>query len=277
MAQEDLKIPENREGWVMRYERPSFGEGTLHFHRELELNLVVSGRGTYLIDGGRYTIDRGSLLWLFPSQAHLLVEASDDFVMWVVVFRPRLVRRLSSKRTELLSCINPETRQSVRGGRLEHSRFSDLAKILEQLSTIEVGEDEWFNCGLGYSLKLSWEWVLEKQPMRAGSRVHVSVERALHLIREFPDGRSLDVLARDVGLSYSRLCRLFQDQTGETLAAYRNRMRVEKLIQLIQRYPNRTLLDVSLEAGFGSYAQCHRIVHQLTKLSPRKLRLQCLE
>lgn len=260
----------------MRYERPSFGEGALHFHRELELNLVVSGRGIYLIDGGRYTIDRGSLLWLFPSQAHLLVEASDDFVMWVAVFRPRLVRRLSGQQTELVSCINPETRQAVRGGRLEHTRFSDLGKIMERLSAIEGGEDEWFNCGLGYFLKLSWEWVPEKQPMRAGSRVHSSVEKTLHFIRESPEGRSLELVAKDAGLSYSRLCRLFQDQTGEKLAAYRNRMRVERLIQLIQRHPNRTLLDVSLEAGFGSYAQCHRIVYQFTNLSPRKLRLQCL-
>jgi AraC-like DNA-binding protein len=272
MRSEKLAIPSARDGWVMYYERSVFGEGTLHLHRELELNLVIRGRGEYLIAGGRYSIASGSLLWLFPSQAHLLVEASDDFAMWVAVFRPRFVKRLAGGRTELVAALESESLDRVYGGRLDGLRYQELAVGLQRLSQLGNADDAWFNSGLGYYLNLGWEAVCGVTQIRAASRVHPAVEKALHYLREQCGQEPLPMMARKLGISYSRLCGLFSEQTGESLTSYRNRMRIERLMRLFRIHPDRTLLELSLEAGFGSYAQCHRIVSSLTGLSPRHLR-----
>src|SRR5687768_14732838 len=39
-----------------------------HHHVELELNLVVRGSITYVVDGKRFTFTGRTLLWMFPSQ-----------------------------------------------------------------------------------------------------------------------------------------------------------------------------------------------------------------
>lgn len=276
MVFEELHIPKHREGWVMRYERRSQAHGALHLHRELELNLVIRGSGTYLIQGGRYTIGPGSLLWLFPSQPHLLVEASEDFMMWVVVFRPRLVRRFAESSTRLLEALEAEALEPVQVVRLERSRESVLAQGISHLSAIDPSAGAWFNSGLGYHLMLAWELTRQARVIPAGDRVHPSVEKALHLLREAPETRSLPHLARRVGLSYSRLCALFMEQTGTRLGQYRNQMRLEKLARLMHLHPHRTLLELALEAGFGSYAQCHRCLAGAASLSPRQLRARIL-
>jgi quercetin dioxygenase-like cupin family protein len=59
-----------------------------HRHAELEVNLVVRGRASYLLAERRYELTPGTLTWLFPGQDHVLVEESADHELWWAVFRP---------------------------------------------------------------------------------------------------------------------------------------------------------------------------------------------
>jgi methylphosphotriester-DNA--protein-cysteine methyltransferase len=43
------------------------------------------------------------------------------------------------------------------------------------------------------------------------------------------------------------------------MTEFRNQQRVEILMELVEQHPQDTLLSLALKAGFGSYAQCHRI------------------
>jgi transcriptional regulator GlxA family with amidase domain len=78
----------------------------------------------------------------------------------------------------------------------------------------------------------------------------------------------LDELARRAGLSSHRLSRLFKQQTGVALVDFRNRQRVEKFLELYGTGQRRTMLDAALEAGFGSYAQFHRVFKRVRGGSP---------
>ena len=68
-----------------------------HFHDELEVNLVLTGKASYLFGTRRVPLPVGSMIWLFPRQEHVLIDCSHDFSMWVVVFRPGLVDRRSAQ------------------------------------------------------------------------------------------------------------------------------------------------------------------------------------
>jgi AraC-like DNA-binding protein len=83
---------------------------------------------------------------------------------------------------------------------------------------------------------------------------------------------SLPELARRSFLSASRLSRLFKQQTGVSLATYRNRQRLDRFLACYDGRGTRTLLDAALEAGFGSYAQFHRVFKALTGRRPSQHR-----
>jgi AraC-like DNA-binding protein len=76
-------------------------------------------------------------------------------------------------------------------------------------------------------------------------------------------------LARTLGISPGHLARSFKREMGVSLVDYRNRLRMQRFFQLLDRGDCR-LLDAALEAGFGSYAQFHRVYRKLVGTAPRE-------
>jgi AraC-like DNA-binding protein len=75
-------------------------------------------------------------------------------------------------------------------------------------------------------------------------------------------------IAARLDLSLSRLARVFKAEMGMSLVEYRNRLRLDRFAVLLDR--GRTnLLEAALAAGFGSYAQFHRVFRALRHMTPR--------
>ena len=76
-------------------------------------------------------------------------------------------------------------------------------------------------------------------------------------------------IAAKLELSLSRLARVFKSEMGMSLVEYRNRLRLDRFEVLLDR--GRTnLLEAALAAGFGSYAQFHRVFRALRHMTPRE-------
>lgn len=76
-------------------------------------------------------------------------------------------------------------------------------------------------------------------------------------------------MAAALNMSLSRLARVFKMLMGISLVEYRNRLRLERFEAVIDRGP-KNLLDAALEAGFGSYAQFHRVFRAYLHTTPRR-------
>jgi AraC-like DNA-binding protein len=261
-----LKIPAELDGRAWRYANPA-GANQRHHHAELELNLVTRGSGTYLLGNRHYQIRRGDLLWLFPAQEHVLFEQAADFQMWVVVFKRRMIRRIA---------INPKARvllqRSFADGTCRRLKQRDLVRFEELFAglTEESTEPGLVNAGLAYALLQAWKCFEHagEVPVR---EVHPAVERAARFMLDGTTSCGLEELAELVGLSPSRLSRLFKQQTGLSVVEFRNRQRMERFLNQHEEMAERpTLLEAALEAGFGSYPQFHRVFRRVAGCSPRE-------
>jgi AraC-like DNA-binding protein len=77
-------------------------------------------------------------------------------------------------------------------------------------------------------------------------------------------------LSSELGVSPGHLARSFKREMGVSLVDYRNRLRLDRFFEAIQRRGgNGNLLDAALEAGFGSYAQFHRVYRKFLGTTPR--------
>jgi AraC-like DNA-binding protein len=76
-------------------------------------------------------------------------------------------------------------------------------------------------------------------------------------------------IASELGLSLSRLARVFKREMGISLVDYRNRLRLERFQTLLDS-GGENLHDAARRAGFGSYAQFHRVYRALRGCSPRE-------
>ncbi|HLK89968.1 MAG TPA: helix-turn-helix transcriptional regulator [Polyangia bacterium] len=76
-------------------------------------------------------------------------------------------------------------------------------------------------------------------------------------------------IAATLDISLSRLARVFKSEMGMSLVEYRNRLRLDRFSVLLDK--GRTnLLEAALAAGFGSYAQFHRVFRALRHVTPRE-------
>jgi AraC-like DNA-binding protein len=262
-----LKLPSSLDGMAWRYANPA-GANRRHHHAELELNLVTRGTGTYLLGSRHYQIRRGDLLWLFPTQEHVLIEQTPDFQMWIVVFRRRLIKRSAVDAASL-----PLQQRSFSGDTCRRLRQQDLVRFEELFAQLEdaAGEPGLLNTGLAYALLHAWKCFdrAGEVPVR---NVHPAVERTARLLISGENNSSLPQLARRASLSPSRLSRLFKQQTGLSIVEFRNRRRMQRFLDRYELERNigrqSTLLNAALDAGFGSYPQFHRVFRQVAGCSP---------
>jgi AraC-like DNA-binding protein len=262
-----LELPKSLDGNLWHYHQQGRANA-MHHHAELEFNLVTQGSGLYLLEQRKYAIRRGDLLWLFPAQEHVLVEQSPDFEMWIGVFKPKAVQRIAVDDTaKILHEKNPPGDYCRR---LSQPALTALEKMFSEI-VAAIDRPGLFNAGLAYALLKAWQQFEQAADVPVQD-VHPAVEKAARLIRHESNLLSLDELAARAGLSAHRLSRLFKQQTGVALVDFRNRQRVEKFLQIYGTGQRRTMLDAALEAGFGSYAQFHRVFKRMTGRAPGKQR-----
>jgi len=75
-------------------------------------------------------------------------------------------------------------------------------------------------------------------------------------------------LAKELGVSPGHLARSFKSEMGCSLVEYRNRMRIERFFASVERGGS-NIQEAAEEAGFGSYAQFHRVFRKLIGTTPR--------
>jgi transcriptional regulator GlxA family with amidase domain len=256
-----LHLPADQEGALWRYAHAA-SANRRHTHAELELNLVTRGSGTYFLGARRFRIRRGDLIWLFPEQEHVLFEQSADFSMWIAVFRRRAIRSAATSAASealLRSDLNVEPCRRLSGDDLQRMEL-----LLRELSMIEERPDR-------YTMLLAWQ-AFERATGVMTHDLHPAVERALKLLREDPDTASLPRIAKRSGLSAPRLSRLFKAQTGYPLTDFRNRVRLDRFLEMYGTGQRVSMLDAALSAGFGSYPQFHRVFTRIMRRSPRDYR-----
>lgn len=115
---------------------------------------------------------------------------------------------------------------------------------------------------------LPWKPLLGRLPT-VGSDGHDSL--VVRVVQALHDDPTLDgaELGRAFGVSPSKLTHRFKVDMGVSLVEYRNRLRLERFLARVDRGGG-NLLQAALDAGFGSYAQFHRVFRSMLGISPRE-------
>lgn len=94
------------------------------------------------------------------------------------------------------------------------------------------------------------------------------VAQALERLRTDPSV-SRGELAEGLGVSPSKLGKAFRAQMGIAFVDYRNQLRLERFLKLV--FPGGgNVSQAAKSAGFGSYAQFHRVFRALVGKSPKE-------
>ncbi len=289
---EDLKLGDRYDGFIFLAEarrKPPMLKP--HHHVELELNLVTQGSITYVVSGRRYTFPCGTMLWIFPSQEHLLVDRTPDARYYVAVFKPGLIERACREKLYAGLHRQEAEEEGVLSKLLKLDTYDLMTRTMDSLMEdslnpdilnkeagfgfqsdfrYEHGDPDALNAGLRYLLVSCWKLF---QTGRAGAdpvQLHPAITKALALMND--EGLTFDLkeIARRCAVSESYLSRLFKEQVGVPLSHYRNSVRLRAFMEDYRRPGKRTILESVYAAGFGSYAQFYKVFSRFHGHGPRE-------
>jgi len=262
-----------------------------HNHVELELNVVMRGKITYVVAGRRFTFGPRTLLWMFPAQEHQLVDRTSDAAYYVAVFKPGLIKAACRGEGYAdLMRTDPEDKAGVLHTELAPDAFDLVRSLMDSLVEdgldpdvlnreagfgvgskfhFEHGDPDALNAGLRHLLLWCWR----QQRGRAGAAravaLHPAVSRALELLGNGEWAEDGSRLARHCGVSEAYLSRVFARQVGVPLTRYRNSARLARFWRVLRTPPQKNLAEAAYAAGFGSYAQFFKIFHKTYGQGPR--------
>lgn len=101
---------------------------------------------------------------------------------------------------------------------------------------------------------------------------HPMVRRVTSLLVRDPS-LSCETMAVELGISAGRLARIFKRETKSSIVEYRNELRLAGFLERVDVHAG-NLLEAALEAGFGSYAQFHRVFRARFGRTPREYLLE---
>jgi AraC-like DNA-binding protein len=269
-TRERLRLPEGLAGQVWFMDHPAPPRRRFHRHDELEFNLITAGRAGYLVEDRRFELSPGTLLWLYPEQDHVLVNESSDFAMFIAVFRPSLLRRLCRDPAHRPLRQPRPTHPLCR--RLGRGATSALGRLLVHVASLDAAERDRINAGLGHVLLEAWAAFDDAEQAAEGTDVHPAVERAARVLRDDTQPQTIEQLAAQVGLSPAHLSRLFRQQTGVSITRFRQRCALDRFVEAYGSGHRVNLMAAALEAGFGSYAQFHRVFREHFGYGPSEYR-----
>lgn len=190
------------------------------------------------------TLGRGDLLFFHPGQDHALLDCSPDLELFVLGLEPALAERVFDARRP----------PAAQGATLSSEQLELLSRALSGVA--DVANTDAVESVIASAFQIA-------TTRMAGGRA--STRRALDAIMVAPSASLADI-ARRLRTHPSDLSRNFHRDYWVTPVELRSRVRLMRFVQGVDT--GRDLLRASIEAGFGSYAQCHRVFRRSLGCSP---------
>ena len=249
-------------------------EVEVHHHDFYEVNFLVSGDVTYVIESRVYHVKPGQILIINPRELHQVYIQPDAapyerYMLWIA---PSLLQGLSSPQTDLCRCFD-----------MRRPHYSNLLHLsAEQRRMIpamfEAMLEAQGNSAYGADLlqrNLLTEMMIHVNRLAdmpsedtADSKNNSVVARVIDYINEnYQESLTLDLLAERFFVSKYHLSHEFNRQMGTGIYQYiqKKRLLIARQLMLEGQKPT----EVYAPCGFGDYAAFFRAFKKIYGMSPR--------
>ena len=214
----------------------------LHWHNYFELEVIISGSGTHILNGIRYPITKGSAYLLTPTDFHA-IETDETIRLINISFTEEI---LTEKM--LSSLISAGT------SKVFHLTGEDYRRVTMAVQLLQHECDSGGPCKqqlCEYLLSSLFRSNPSAFPVSFGSNHLTGIKKAiLYLELHFREQISLTALADQAGLTPGYFSELFRQLTGESYTERLNTLRISYARTLLSN--GLSVSEACFASGFGS-------------------------
>lgn len=228
-----------------------------HYHEFCKLLLLVSGQGSYVVDGQRYRLQPGDAVLVGSRSVHRPeMEPGQMYERIIIYISPEYLQRQSAPDCDLLEIFSGERGHILRPK--EPKKLYALAAALEkELSTQGYGREILSSAAL---LRLLVQIGGDQYQTQSPRPVEPKNPRVLEIMgyidAHLSEDLDIDALAEQFYVSKYHMMRQFNRETGYTIHTYLSRRRLLHARELIGGGMRAT--EACYRSGFRSYSSFTR-------------------
>ncbi len=237
----------------------------LHWHDCFEIELVLEGSATQELNGVTYSLSKGDIYLLNPTDFHSVSES--DAEIFNIMFSENLLAG------ELLQEI-----LSVEGNiclHLEGKDFATATELMEQMLSEFRGKGEYSIAYIKNLLECLFIIILRNTNQSAdkiSSGKTLGLRKALlYLHSHFRENPSMTLVAEISGFNKNYFSTLFHNTTGKTFKDYLTELKLEYARKLVLS-SNISITEICFTSGFNSLPNFLRSFKAHFGTSPGALR-----
>lgn len=248
----------------------------VHHHPELELGIITSGKGSYILEDTEYTAAAGDIFLVRPNEQHCVPT----------IFTPELksfnIYVTSYWLWNLGEYIDPARLALCVGNSQITHRFPGYIKfaneIIELASSPENGYENRHKLRLKVlELMISMTDGFKKPEVDTfkikNAILHQNdIQTAIAYInKNLTESITLSDMAKSAGMSPSHFSTVFKSVAGISPYEYLLLIRIEHAVELL-RSTNMTIVDVAYSCGFKSMPNFNKSFKRITNMTPSDYR-----
>lgn len=246
-----------------------------HYHDYYEIYYLLSGHRHYYIENKRYSIQKGTILFIDKNEIHKSVDTEiADHERLVLYFSSPFLSRFHDEHTRLM--LSPFTE----GNRKIQFDIRDqgyVERLLFQLHNEfnqpdALGRELYFESLLIQLLLFAARKQQEGHPDNRDDPMNARMADIIEYCnQQFREDLRLEPLADRFHISSFYLSRLFKRTTGFTFKEYINTLRIREAEKLL-RESNDKIIHISEQVGFANVSHFNRKFKQVTRMSPKEFK-----
>lgn len=248
-----------------------------HWHIEYELVRVLTGQLTIWLNGIKYHLKPGELLWIAGGVLHS-GQPEEGSVYQCIVFDLELLRSACGQWSKHLRELAAGNLFLLPKPTTADAGFSLLAELLfSHGAAKEKGERlAAFGalCGL-FGHMVEQGWYTSNLPEKENRRKNIRLLKKLFAFVEahYAESLTLEQLAREAGMSPKYFCRFFREMTQHTPMEYLNLRRISHACDLLAE-GSCSVTEAAFACGFNDLSYFIRVFRRSQGLTPKQYALR---
>ena len=256
------------------------GEEPLHKHEFIEIVYVLQGSAAEYIDGVRYDVKRGDMVFINYHSTHRF-ECSEDYRYANICFSPEVLGEAIINPENAFSLLSltafNEMSGGASGGKVsfrgeERKEIEDILRAMQRESKAELASK---NRVMESYMNIIIAKMLRKTALGQGGEEQEGMWQELV---DYIDGNldsrlTLASLASKCFYNPSYFSRIFKEKFDMSLTEYINRRRIDTAIELL-RSSKLSVDDISFKVGFCDRSTFYHVFSRITGKTPTDYREQ---
>ena len=229
-----------------------------HWHEFYEIELIISGSGSYIIDGNENPIAKNMLFFMTPVNFHRVV--TDDSQVITLMFMGEVCDKNMLFRLSSVS--------EAGGVCLAERDARYLEAVMHELNVASAENDDEYSFHLLNSILGKICRLTDRHERGHLSKVQTAM---LYIQNNFRSDISLRDIADAAGVTPSYMSSIFLKDCGINFKEYLSSIRYDYAKKMLE-FSDMTVTDICYESGFNDYANFERNFRSRFAVSPREYR-----